>query len=235
MKSFSSIQIVLVDAKYSMNIGSVARTMACTGFDDLTLVRPKRDWKNMDAIKYSLFGSSVLDKVKTTNDLSELKSTDSLLLGFSRRIGRRRSYPIALTELSDFVLKFGFNKHIKLVFGGEAAGLSTEDINICDHIVTIDKHIVSNSLSLPMAVAMVLYEIKRSALLDKEAKNEKDLFNNGQYAELYKKIRESLMKSGFVDNRDKRRVIPRLGDILKRLSLPEVRLVHSIIKKLSGE
>ncbi|MFH1223363.1 MAG: hypothetical protein V1647_03355, partial [Pseudomonadota bacterium] len=70
-----------------------------------------------------------------------------------------------LTELASFMKRFRNKKNIKLVFGGESAGLSTGDIRLCDHMVTIDPGIIGNSLSLPVAVSMALYEIKKSYLV----------------------------------------------------------------------
>jgi tRNA/rRNA methyltransferase len=231
-------EVVVVDLKYPMNIGSVARTMSCMGFSKLSLVRPNKNWNSsMDSIKYSLFGKEILDSAKVYETLEELKTEDSILFGFSRRIGRRRSYPVMLTELGPFIQKFSNKKKIKLVFGGESAGLSTEDLRVCDHIVTIDKDIVSNSLSLPSAVVAGLYEVRRyhsSGSKDKEG-HEANVVDGGQAGILLERIRELLMNSGFIDNKDKKRVVPRLGGVLKRLSLGEIRLVHSILKTLKGE
>jgi len=232
-----NFEIVVVDLKYAMNIGSVARTMSCMGFSSLSLVRPCKTWNSMEAIKYSLFGKNVLDSAKIYDDLNDIKSKDSILFGFSRRIGKRRSFPIMLTELGTFIQKFGNNKKIKLVFGGESAGLSTQDLILCDQIVTIDKDIVSNSLSLPSAVVAGLYEIRRSQSVGAACKEtvKTSGADSGEAGILLERIRELLMKSGFIDNKDKKRVIPRLGGVLKRLSLGEIRLVHSMIKKSKGE
>ncbi len=140
-----------------------------------------------------------------------------------------------LTELWDFIQKFGGKKSIKLVFGGESAGLSTEDLRLCDHIVTIDKTIVTNSLSLPSAVVAGLYELRRMQTATKKGKeNQKDA-DSGESGALLERTRELLLKSGFIDNKDQKRVVPRLGDIIKRLSTGEVRLVHSILKISKGD
>ena len=230
-------EIVVVDLKYAMNIGSVARTMSCMGFAKLSLVRPCKTWNSMEAIKYSLFGKSILDSATIYDDLSCVKDEDTILFGFSRRIGKRRSYPVMLTELGNFINKFGNKKKVKLVFGGESAGLSTEDLRICDHIVTIDKGIVNNSLSLPSAVVAGLYEVRRSSSSGSDDKKSSKItdVDNGEAGILLERVRELLMKSGFIDNKDEKRVVPRLGGMLKRLSTGEIRLVHSMLKKLKGE
>ncbi len=229
-------EIVVVDLKYPMNIGSVARTMSCMGFSELSLVRPCKKWNSMESLKFSLFGKDILDSAKVYDDLNDLKDKNSVLFGFSRRIGRRRSYPVMLTELGPFIQKFGSDKKIKLVFGGESAGLSTEDLTVCDHIVTIDTDIVNQSLSLPSAVVAGLYEVRRSTASVKGQDSLKTSgADSGEAGILLERIRELLMKSEFIDNKDKKRVVPRLGGVLKRLSLGEIRLVHSMLKKIKGE
>jgi len=227
-------EIIVVDLKYAMNIGSVARTMSCMGFSKLSLVRPCKTWNSMEAIKYALFGKDVLDSATIYNDLNDIKDKDSVLFGFSRRIGKRRSYPVMLTELGPFIQKFGNKKKVKLVFGGESAGLSTQDLTICDHIVTIDKTIVTNSLSLPSAVVAGLYEVRRSSttIFSGSDSQKTSAEDSGEAGILLERIRELLMNSGFIDNKDEKRVVPRLGGVLKRLSLGEVRLVHSMLKKV---
>jgi TrmH family RNA methyltransferase len=231
-----NVEVVVVDLKYPMNIGSVARTMSCMGFSKLSLVRPCKAWNSsMDAVKYSLFGKDILDSAKVFDDLNELKNKNSILLGFSRRIGRRRSCPVMLTELWDFMQKFGGKKNIKLVFGGESAGLSTDDLRLCDHIVTIDKAIVNNSLSLPSAVVAGLYEVRRMQAVSKKSKENPKDTDSGEAGTLLERVRDLLLNSGFIDNKDEKRVVPRLGGILKRLTLGEVRLIHSITKIFKGD
>lgn len=227
------MEIVLVDPKYPMNIGNVTRTMACVGYKKLTLVRPCSDWNSLDSVKFSLFGKDILDNAKVFERIPEIKNKNSILFGFSRRIGRRRSYPLTLNELWDFVEKFGANKKIKFVFGGESAGLSTEDLALCDHIVTIDKAIIGNSLSLPTAVAMVLYEFKKACVFfNKNVPPKPDGFDIGQAGVLNDKVRELLKKSGFIDNRDSKRVMAKIKEIIKKLSTSEIRLLHSILNNL---
>jgi TrmH family RNA methyltransferase len=228
---FERTSVAVVDLKYPMNIGSVARTMSCSGYKSLNLVRPCPDWCNLDAIKYSLFGEPVLSSAEVFSSLEELKNKDTVLFGFSRRIGKNRSHPLLLTELGESIIKFHINKKIVLVFGGESSGLSTEDLSICDHIVTIDTDLVCNSLSLPCAAAMVLYEFKRSLVRLKPLEQKRLKLDEGQAGMLSDRVRELLNKQGFIDNRDRKRVMPKLNSIIKRLSTSEVRLLHSIFKK----
>lgn len=226
-----NVEIAVVDLKYPMNIGSVARTMSCSGYKKLHLVRPCEGWNSMDAVKYSLFGEKILLSAKTYDDLESLKGPNTVLFGFSRRIGKNRSHPFMLTELGENISRFYSKSRIVFVFGGESCGLSTQDLSLCDHIVTIDPEIVSNSLSLPCAAAMVLYEYRRYLLSSKSLDKKKLKLDEGQAGVLLGRVRDLLKEQGFIDNRDKKRVVSKLGNVIKRLSTSEVRLLHSIFKK----
>jgi tRNA (cytidine32/uridine32-2'-O)-methyltransferase len=226
------IEIVVADLVYPMNIGSVARTMSCSGFSSLTLVRPCGKWNSLDAVKFSLFGKNILDSAKVVQSLEDIKDKNTVLFGFSRRIGKKRSYPIMLSESWGFISKFGANKRVKLVFGGESAGLTTEDLNLCDHIVTIDPDIIGNSLSLPTAVAAVLYEVKKSYVLAKGPMEDAKKLDSGQAGALNDNVRELLKKIEFIDNRDSKRVMAKVKDMINKLSTSEIRLLHSILRKV---
>jgi TrmH family RNA methyltransferase len=225
------LHVVLVDLKYPMNLGSVARTMSCSGYKKLSLVRPCDEWDNVDSLKYSLFGENILSSAHVYDDLAELKSDGAILFGFSRRLGKNRSHPIMLTELGENISKFYPDNKIVFVFGGESAGLSTKDLSLCDHIVTIDPEIISNSLSLPCAVAMVLYEFKRHVVGPKPLIQKQIKTDPGQAGVLLQRVRELLKNSGFIDNTDQKRVMAKLNSVIKRLSTNEVRLLHAILKK----
>ena len=53
----------------------------------------------------------------------------------------------------------------------------------------------------------------------------------GQAGALTERVRELLKGQGFIDNRDKKRVMPKLNNVIKRLSTNEIRLLHAILKK----
>jgi len=228
----NNIEIIVADLIYPMNIGNIARTMSCAGLKKLGLVRPCKKWNNIDAVKFSLFGRDVLEGATLYKSLEELKDDDSILFGFSRRMGRKRSHPVMLTELGEFMRKFQNKKKIKLIFGGESAGLSTEDLRLCDHIVTIDKSIVNNSLSLPTAVAMAIYEVKRSYVNNKVAKSDKIVADKGQSGALLERSKALLLQTRFIDKRDEKRVGAKLQGIIKKLSTSDVRLIHSILRNM---
>jgi tRNA C32,U32 (ribose-2'-O)-methylase TrmJ len=166
--------------------------------------------------------------------LSETKDKGTVLFGFSRRIGKKRSNPLVLSELNYFINKFYPDKKISFVFGGESSGLSTDDLNTCDHIVTIDKDIVEGSLSLPMAITILMYEHKKG-LSDHLGISTSRIKDEGQAGALLERTKELLKKMRFIGNRDDRRVMAKIKDIIKKLSVNEVRLLHTILGRIKNK
>ena len=120
------------------------------------------------------------------------------------------------------------------MFGGESSGLNTDELNLCDHTVTIDKPILDGSLSLPVAVAVVMYEHKRS-MLDAGHNIKSNIAEPGQAGALLDRTKELLKKIRFIGNRDDRRVMAKIKDIVKKLSVNEVRLLHTILARAGEE
>ena len=226
--------IVISDLKYPMNLGSIARTMSCSGYKELYLLRPCSEWNSMDAIKFSLFGRSILEAAKIIDSLEDIRSQDSVLLGFSRRIGKRRSNPLYLGELSDFTRRFNLGKQLFFVFGGESSGLSTKDLNLCDYTVSIEPELIDGSLSLPVAAAIVMHEFKKGFVAQNNSKKALDT-DGHQASALIDRTKELLKKINFIDNKNQRRLMSKLKDIAKKLSVGEIRLLHTILGRIKEE
>jgi len=229
----NKFDIVVADSKYSMNIGSTARIMSCFGFNNLNLVSPICEHTNMEARTYALFGEKILNNAKIYNSLEEYKNDEVVLFAFTRRLGTKRRNPIQLSELDKVLNRVKTSKKVALVFGGESSGLSNEQVAVCDYIVTIDKDLVSNSLSLPTAICVVLFKIKEfisknNKLAAKEKQKQKAFF--GQMNALLGRVKDYLMLKGFIDNKDSDRTMVVLEKILNKLELNEIRLIHAAIR-----
>lgn len=227
MKSF---KVVLVEPKYPMNVGSIARTMYCTGFEELIVVNPLCDIFSSDARKFSLFAKEeVLFNAKIKNSLEELKGEDNLLFSFTRRLGKKhRANPIFLSELPTFIKDK--NKNIHLVFGGESSGLSNSDIEISDYIVSIDTNVVKQSLSLPASVAMILHEIRRNFLLfDSIPATEA---NVKAKEVLLSKIMNGLQKINFIDENDSKNMHVVFEKMINKLDERELNILFSVLGDL---
>jgi tRNA/rRNA methyltransferase len=158
MNPMPEFVIVLVEPRVEGNIGAVARVMANFGAKSLALVRAPPIGE--EARKRATRGSTVLDSARSCETLEEAIADVDLVVGTSEVATSRekRFLRIAVTP-REFATRFAStDRTIALVFGREDFGLSVEDLERCDLLVTIPASPAYPVLNLSHAVAIALYE-----------------------------------------------------------------------------
>ncbi len=150
------IQVVLVEPESSFNVGMIARAMKNFGFHDLRLVSPMFESFERAYI-LAMHAKDVLSKARIFYSLQEAVSKSDVVIGTTAKasfgsIGRRAVF------LRDYVQELRWDATYSLVFGRESTGLTNEELNICDVIITIPTSEEYPTLNLSNAVAIVLYE-----------------------------------------------------------------------------
>jgi len=221
-------KVVLVEPKYSMNIGSVARISYCFDLKDLIIVRPQCEVIDSDSRKFSLFAKEeILEQATIIDSLDILKKPGASLFAFTRRLGKKhRANNLVIDELYNFIKEK--NNINYLVFGGEAAGLSNKDIALCDYIVNID--VVRQSLSLPTAVSLVLYELSINSKKDKKSIVP---VHDKTKAAFLEKLKLSLIDSGFIDAYDKQNMLTVFEKMINKLDEREIKILFALFKELN--
>ena len=154
-----SFCVVLVEPKYSGNIGSVARCMKNFGVNDLIMVNPCE----IDDTAYmmAMHARDILENSRIFPDLeSALNEIDLAVATTSvieehRKACLRKAY--TLREFVEDVRDFG--GRVGLIFGREDYGLYNHEIKECDILLTIPTSKEYPSLNLSHAVGIVLYEL----------------------------------------------------------------------------
>jgi tRNA/rRNA methyltransferase len=157
--------VILHQPQLAENIGAVARVMANFGLHDLRLVNPRdgwpqeRAWASASGADWPLNDAKLFDRVEDA--IADLR----LLYATTAR-PRETQLPVltpreAAGELHAAV---GQGLPVGLLFGGERAGLETQDIALCQGIVTIPIDPRFRSLNLAQAVAINAYEWRTRVL-----------------------------------------------------------------------
>ncbi|VVB51037.1 tRNA (cytidine(34)-2'-O)-methyltransferase [uncultured archaeon] len=182
---FESFAVVLVSPVYGGNIGGVARVMKNFGFTKLWLVAaPPED---AEARRRSMHALDILKNAKRFNTLTEVRKQADFLVATSAIVGTDANAlrtPIYPENLTSAVESKGT---IAIVFGREESGLSNEELELCDLLVTIPAHPQYSTLNLAQAVAVILYEVSR-------LKNKKILSSQNKMRELSLEQKEFLLK-----------------------------------------
>ncbi len=208
------ISVVLIGAKKSGNVGSVARAMANFDFSNLILIEPKCKINSVEARKMAKHAGEIIKKAKAKK-ISCLNDFD-FVIGTTSKLGT--DYNIPRTPLSPEQLAGKIagikSRKIALVFGREDSGLTNKEIELCDFLVTIPTSKKYPAMNLSHSVSVVLYEI-------------------------YKKIgKEKVAQYPLMDKTDKKHLLKAINDALDRLEFKtknKKETQKKLWKKLTGK
>lgn len=171
-KNIAEFFVILVEPKYSGNIGAVARAMMNFGFDKLYLINPcelddecyiRAIHSNKIVEEASIF-PSFKDAIKEMDYLAATSSIES------KSDKKHLRNPISIESFTEKI--FELAGKIGLVFGREDYGLYNEEIAACDVMLRIPTSETYLSLNLSHAVSLVLYSIfNKMDFIPKEKRN----------------------------------------------------------------
>ena len=153
-----TIRVVLVEPLGEANIGACARLVKNFAAHELVIVNPPPLGKQ--ARMFAMHACDVLEHARVCQSLREAIQGCTLVVGTTGRTpkGDHDHYRFPVYDVRELhTLIDGSN--VALVFGRERTGLSNEELELCDVVVTIPTSPEYPSLNLSHAVAIVLYEL----------------------------------------------------------------------------
>ena len=151
--------IVLDHPTNEGNIGAIARSMLNFGLDRLRIIGPKIEWSD-EARNRAKHAQKVLDGISFHEDWDGCMSDISIVNGTSgkREMGDKVQFRHFLLpeEIEERLL--GASGRAAVVFGEEGSGLSNEQLQMCDLLLTIPTWEGYPILNLSHAVSIVVYE-----------------------------------------------------------------------------
>lgn len=217
------MRIVLVRPKISGNIGSVARSMANTGLEELFIVAPQCDPHHRDAMAMASRAKPLLQTAHVVNDLDHALHGVSLIAGTSCRAGvfreqsahSPRAWAQRLMKQHDTAA---------VLFGPEDFGLSNDDLTRCDVTISIPSHEEYRSLNLAHAVLIVAYEYfaagQESAPPTPSITNTSAQPADGALkAQMIERFRGPLARIGYLNPQDPDRLLIGLRNIFGKTNL----------------
>ena len=157
------VRVVLVEPEKPGNIGAVARSMKNFNLYDLWIVNSKTPL-TLEARAFATHGYDVLTRAKKVKTLKQGLRNLDLVVGTSSIVATSKSnlarVPVTPFELARRISTFKGNMGI--LFGRESSGLSNEEVEACDFIVTIPASGKYNVLNIASAASIVFYELFRA-------------------------------------------------------------------------
>ncbi len=155
------LSVTLVESKYPVNVGHVARLLKNFGVKKLYLVKPRVDISV--AAVYASHASDVLDRAVVTT-FEKVRNENELLVATTAVKASKRSNVIRRTVGPDRLGQMlSRARTSSLVFGRDTTGLTNDEIRLCDVTTTIDTRSSYRALNMGHAVAILLYLASRGA------------------------------------------------------------------------
>jgi tRNA (cytidine32/uridine32-2'-O)-methyltransferase len=218
----SNIHIILVNTTHPGNIGAVARAMKNMGLSRLTLVGPKC-FPHKEAIIRASGADDLLRDAVVVDDLKTAIADCEVVYGTSARLRRLETTLMNPRECASHIMQTPERK-IALVFGREHAGLTNEELALCQyhiHIPTVENF---SSLNLAQAVQVVVYELRLvylSQANDLPQHKRPQLANQQQLQGFYDHLKSVLEQTQFLNPAHPKLLMRRLTRLFNRAELEE--------------
>jgi len=163
--SLENCSVVLIQTHYPGNLGATARAMCNFGLRDLVLVAPLADRNEAGARRMSTHGDSILTNARVVENLQDAINDCVLVVGTSGHSGgvfRQQNVGTPDSVMPHVADALRQDRPVALVFGPEPSGLSNEIVTRCQYLIQIPTADQYSSLNLAHAVAICLYELKRT-------------------------------------------------------------------------
>jgi tRNA/rRNA methyltransferase/tRNA (cytidine32/uridine32-2'-O)-methyltransferase len=165
----SQLVIILCRPAEPGNVGAVCRAMKNMGLSRLRMVAPEPLEEGVVRAR-AVHGEQVWETAETFGTLADAVADCSLVIGTTRRRGRRRKALTLTPEETALFLRnypgLSPGGRAALVFGNERTGLDTEELALCNLASHIPADEAFPSLNLSHAVQIYAYELFRALAPD---------------------------------------------------------------------
>jgi tRNA (cytidine32/uridine32-2'-O)-methyltransferase len=236
-----NVRIILVGTTHPGNIGAAARAMKNMGLADLMLVSPKH-FPHEDATARASGAEDILQAIRVVASLEDALQDCTYVAGASAR-ARTIGWPgMTPRECAARLVHESAQGIAAVVFGPEKSGLTNEDVDRCNTLLTIPTEPGFSSLNLAMAVQVVAYELRVAAIADIAAAEpppepESPPATATEREFFFEHLEQVLMRSGFLDPENPRLLMRRLRRLYVKAELDqnEVNILRGMLASLDPE
>jgi len=235
------IRIILVGTTHPGNIGAAARAMKTMGLGQLCLVGPKI-FPTAEATARAAGADDVLENALLCDSVFGAVRDCTLVFGTTAR-ERSISWPVLTPAeaAEQSVMSAGNGEAVAFLFGRESIGLTNEELNACNRIVSIPCNPGFSSLNLAAAVQIVCYELRKSMQLsaDDTGTRQEDYqpVTAEDMSRFYEHLERTLIEIGFLDPDKPRRLMRRMRRLFNRArpDRNEYNILRGILSAVQGK
>lgn len=235
--------IILVHPQMGENIGAAARAMLNFGLEDLRLVNPRDGWPNKAATDMSSGALEKMPPVQVFDTLQEALADLHYVLATTARprdMVKEVFTPAEAGKETQNAQRAGLKTG--LVFGAERAGLSNDDIALCNAMINIPTNPDFSSLNLGQSVLLVASTLFFTQNNREEGRTLKQgesfPVTHDKLEEFLVRMENELQEGGFFRSKElKPTMIRNIRNIFTRTNLTdqEVRTLHGVLTSLTRQ
>jgi tRNA/rRNA methyltransferase len=229
-----NIRIVLCEPSHPGNIGAAARAMKTMGLAALHLVRPQR-FPDPEARWRASRAVDVLERALVHDCLDDALRGTGWSLACSARPRDIAVAEFPAREAARLAVERARAQPVAVVFGNEASGLTSEDVNRCRARAFIPADPDYSSLNLAGAVQVLSYELRTAAVGEGGPALARELATHEELESFYAHLEQVMAATGFFDPDHPRKLMPRLRRLFARAELAreEINILRGILKALA--
>lgn len=232
-----AVRIILVGTTHPGNIGAAARAMKNMGLRDLMLVNP-RYFPHEDATARASGAEDILESARVVDSVDKALADCVYAAGASAR-SRAIDWPgMEPRECASRLVNESAAGNVAIVFGPEKSGLTNEDLDRCNTLLTIPTDPDFSSLNIAMAVQIICYELH----LIRHVTPEPPLpdvppATGEEFEHFYNHLEAVLTDSGFLDPNKPRLLMRRLRRLFVKAEPDknEINILRGILTALQPD
>jgi len=232
-----SVNIVLVGTSHPGNIGSAARAMKNMGLDRLRLVAPER-FPATEATVMAAGADDVLGRARVFPDVASAVADCGLVVGTTARSRHLPWRVVEPRQAAREIAGASATGEVAVLFGAERTGLTNEDIERCQLLLTIPSGSAYGSLNVAMAVAIVAYEILLASRGEEDAAAARGipLASAIEMERFYEHLERVLEEIDFRDRNGDGHLMARIRRLFNRAVLDqnEMNILRGILTSVQG-
>jgi TrmH family RNA methyltransferase len=231
MIPLANISILLLEPQSPANIGSVARVMKNMGLTSLYLINPQTEITS-ESFQLACGADDILDAARRSETLQETLQPFSLCVGTTSR--SVDTFPQVLTphQLAMQIGELSAESQIALLFGRERTGLTNEQVQYCQWLVTIPSNPSFESMNLSHAVTILAYELYSRQPQPAPGREIRSA-RLSQIEAFSQTLQRDLIEIGFLKAPNTERLMTTMRNILSRALLEErdVQILRGILRQ----
>lgn len=231
--AFSRVRFVLTEPSHPGNVGSAARAVKNMGFEDLWLAAPQSPDMTVapEAVALASGATDILASTRVATTLGQAIAPVTLAFALTARARDLGPPPCDIREAANMAkahLQQSADNRVAMVFGCERAGLSNEQISLCQRVCHIPANPLYSSLNLSQALQLVAWELRYALIEPSERLPQtpdiapdpgKAPASSEAIQALFSHWEQALIAVKFLDPAHPKKLVPRMQHLLQRSDL----------------